>query len=53
MFPGGAQQSILSVPGLPINDNINVECVLTPLQGQLLLSGPAILRIQGREQYRS
>ena len=55
ILPGGAKRSNLSVPGLPINDNINVECILTPFIGhvQILLSGPAILRIQGKEQYRS
>ena len=51
ILPGGAQWSILSVPGLSINDNINVKCVLTPFIGESLFSGLAILRIQGKDHF--
>lgn len=49
ILPGGAQRSILSVPGLYIIDNINVKCVLTPFIGESLFSELAILRIQGKD----
>ena len=47
VLPGGARQSILTVPGISINDNINVECVLSPFMQKLICSGLAFLRIQG------
>ena len=47
VLPGGARRSILTVPGIPINDNINVACVLSPFKQKLVYSGLAFLRIQG------
>ena len=48
-----ATRSILTVPGISINDNINVECVLSPLTPKSLYSGLAFLRIQGIEYTNS
>ena len=47
VLSGGARQSVLTVPGIPINDNINVERVLSPFMQKLICSGLAFLRIQG------
>ena len=47
VLSGGARQSILTVPGIPINDNINVECILSPFMQKSIYSGLAFLRIQG------
>ena len=49
----GARRSILTVPGIPINDNISVECVLTPFKQDSLYSELAFLRIQGIEYTNS
>ena len=49
---GGATRSVLTVPGIPINNNINVQCVLLSfmITQKLLYSGLAFLRIQGNDQ---
>ena len=49
---GGATRSVLTVPGIPINNNINVQCVLLSfmITQKSLYSGPAFLRIQGNDQ---
>ena len=42
-----SSRQLLTVPGIPINDNINVACVLSPFKQKLAYSGLAFLRIQG------
>ena len=49
VLSGGARRSILTVPGISINDNINVACVLSPFKQTSIHSGLAFLRIQGIE----
>ena len=49
-LPGGKRRTMLIVPGLAINDNISIECLLvvaTSIPPQVNISDPVYLRVQG------
>ena len=46
-LPGGAYSYTMTVPGLTVNDNIKIECVLYVLGMPGVKSDPAYLRVQG------
>ena len=48
---GGANSYTLTILGLPVNDNISIECVLLPTQGPSIISQPAYLRVQGTRKH--
>ena len=52
-LPGGKHRTMLIVPGLAINNNISIECLLvvaTSQPPQVKISDPVYLRVQGTVQ---
>ena len=46
-LPGEATRFTLTVPGLAINDNITIKCLIAPFLQPSVSSNQAYLRVQG------